>query len=91
MCCIIVLKLLHPGGWSDTPPIAFEHGGVVVNLSVNVDGKRPIGARVRRIPEPQLVLVSRSGAPDFSMTTQTVCNDLSDLEDHCQPHAPGEK
>ncbi|KAB5565944.1 hypothetical protein PHYPO_G00247350 [Pangasianodon hypophthalmus] len=77
------------GGWSDTPPIAFEHGGVVVNVSVKVDGKRPIGARVRRIPEPRLVLVSRSGPPDCSMTTQTVCNDLTDLEDHCQPHAPG--
>ncbi|KAK2834608.1 hypothetical protein Q7C36_015309 [Tachysurus vachellii] len=77
------------GGWSDTPPIAFEHGGVVVNVSVKVDGKRPIGARVRRIPELQLVLVSRSGPPDCSMTTRTVCNDLTDLEDHCQPHAPG--
>ncbi|KAF7701866.1 hypothetical protein HF521_001149 [Silurus meridionalis] len=76
------------GGWSDTPPIAFEHGGVVVNVSIKVDGKRPIGARVRRIPEPRLVLLSRSGPPDCSMTTQTVCNDLTDLEDHCQPHAP---
>ncbi|TSK13521.1 L-fucose kinase [Bagarius yarrelli] len=77
------------GGWSDTPPIAFEHGGVVVNVSVKVDGKRPIGARVRRIPQPQLVLVSLSGPSDCSMTTQTVCNDLTHLKDHCQPHAPG--
>lgn len=62
----------------------------MVNVSVKVDGKRPIGARVRRIPEPQLVLVSRSGPSDCSMTTQTMCSDLTDLEDHCQPHAPGE-
>ncbi|XP_062849858.1 L-fucose kinase [Trichomycterus rosablanca] len=77
------------GGWSDTPPIAFEHGGVVVNVSVKVDGKRPIGARVRRIPKPELVLVSKSGPPDCSITTQTVCKELTDLEDYCQPHAPG--
>ncbi|XP_053497718.1 L-fucose kinase isoform X1 [Ictalurus furcatus] len=77
------------GGWSDTPPIAFEYGGVVVNVAVKVDGKRPIGARARRIPEPRLVLSSRSGTPDCSVTTQTVCNDLADLKDYCQPHAPG--
>lgn len=62
----------------------------MVNVSVKVDGKRPIGARVRRISEPWLVLVSRSGPADCSMTTQTVCKDLTDLEDYCQPHAPGE-
>uniref|UniRef100_A0A3B4BVQ5 L-fucokinase domain-containing protein n=1 Tax=Pygocentrus nattereri TaxID=42514 RepID=A0A3B4BVQ5_PYGNA len=77
------------GGWSDTPPIAFEHGGVVVNVAVRVDGKRPIGARVRRIPKPHLVLVSTSGPPDCSVTTETVCEVLADLEDYCQPHAPG--
>uniref|UniRef100_A0AAR2J8J5 L-fucose kinase n=1 Tax=Pygocentrus nattereri TaxID=42514 RepID=A0AAR2J8J5_PYGNA len=78
-----------PCGWSDTPPIAFEHGGVVVNVAVRVDGKRPIGARVRRIPKPHLVLVSTSGPPDCSVTTETVCEVLADLEDYCQPHAPG--
>ncbi|XP_066524205.1 L-fucose kinase isoform X2 [Hoplias malabaricus] len=77
------------GGWSDTPPIAFEHGGVVVNVAVRVDGKRPIGARVRRIPKPHLVLVSTSGPPGCNVTTETVCSLLSDMEDYCQPHAPG--
>lgn len=77
------------GGWSDTPPIAFEHGGVVVNVAVKVDGKRPIGAKVRRIPEPHLLLVSTSGEPDCSISTETICEDLTDLEDYCQPHAPG--
>uniref|UniRef100_A0A8B9JNX4 L-fucose kinase n=1 Tax=Astyanax mexicanus TaxID=7994 RepID=A0A8B9JNX4_ASTMX len=77
------------GGWSDTPPIAFEHGGVVVNVAVKVDGKRPIGARVRRIPKPHLMLVSTSGPPDCCVTTETVCEVLADLEDYCQPNAPG--
>ncbi|XP_056595868.1 LOW QUALITY PROTEIN: L-fucose kinase [Triplophysa dalaica] len=77
------------GGWSDTPPIAFEHGGLVVNVAIKVDGKRPIGARVRRIPEPHLLLVCTSGEPDCSITTETLCEVLDDLEDYCQPHAPG--
>jgi len=27
------------GGWSDTPPITYEHGGAVVNVAITVDGK----------------------------------------------------
>lgn len=61
----------------------------MVNVSIKVDGKRPIGARVRRISEPQIVLLSRSGPLECSMTTKTVCKELTDLDDHCQPHAPG--
>ncbi|KAK9952014.1 hypothetical protein ABG768_017880 [Culter alburnus] len=77
------------GGWSDTPPIAFEHGGLVVNVAIKVDGRRPIGARVRRVPKPHLLLVSTSGEPSCSFSTETLCEDLTDLEDYCQPHAPG--
>lgn len=39
------------GGWSDTPPLCYENGGAVVNLSIAVNGRLPIGARVRRISE----------------------------------------
>lgn len=45
------------GGWSDTPPVTYEHGGAVCNASILIDGKRPIGAKARRIAEPALVLV----------------------------------
>lgn len=27
------------GGWSDTPPITYEHGGAVVDIAITVDGK----------------------------------------------------
>lgn len=77
------------GGWSDTPPIAFEHGGSVTNVAVKVDGQRPIGARARRIREPLLLLVSYSGGRDSGVSTETVCESLDDLKDYCQPHAPG--
>nr|XP_046249077.1 L-fucose kinase isoform X2 [Scatophagus argus] len=77
------------GGWSDTPPIAFEHGGSVTNIAVKVDGKRPIGARARRIREPRLLLVSYTGGRDSGVSTETTCVSLDDLRDYCQPHAPG--
>nr|XP_023838860.1 L-fucose kinase [Salvelinus alpinus] len=76
------------GGWSDTPPIAFEHGGAVVNVAVKVDGRRPIGARARRIKEPCLLLVSSSGVQDDAIAMATVCERLEDLKDHCVPYAP---
>lgn len=82
-------SFVNRGGWSDTPPIAFEHGGSVTNVAVKVDGQRPIGARARRIREPLLLLVSYSGGRDSGVSTETVCESLDDLKDYCQPHAPG--
>lgn len=77
------------GSWSDTPPIAFEHGGSVTNIAVKLDGKRPIGARARRIVEPHLVLVTFSGGRSSGVSRKTLCESLEDLKDYCQPHAPG--
>ncbi|KAM4833721.1 L-fucose kinase [Thomomys bottae] len=75
------------GGWSDTPPIAYEFGGAVLGLAVQVDGRRPIGARARRIMEPELWLAV--GPRKDEMAMKIVCRSLDDLKDYCQPHAPG--
>ncbi|XP_072278918.1 L-fucose kinase isoform X2 [Pyxicephalus adspersus] len=77
------------GGWSDTPPITYEHGGAVVNVAVLVDGQRPIGARARRILEPHLRLCSTSGPRGLDLQTQLTCHSFYDLQDYCQPQAPG--
>ncbi|NWW92499.1 FUK kinase, partial [Rhynochetos jubatus] len=77
------------GGWSDTPPITYEHGGAVVDVAVLVDGCRPIGARVRRISEPELRLVSLGRTPRSEAVLELVCRELEHLQDYCQPHAPG--
>lgn len=75
------------GGWSDTPPLAYELGGAVLGLAVQVDGRRPIGARARRILEPELWLAV--GPRQDKMAMKMVCWSLDDLQDYCQPHAPG--
>ncbi|XP_028307471.1 L-fucose kinase [Gouania willdenowi] len=77
------------GGWSDTPPITFEHGGSVTNMAVKVDGRRPIGARARRISEPRLLLVNLSGGRNGEVSMEIVCESLDDMKDFNQPHAPG--
>lgn len=61
-----------------------------MDVAVLVDGCRPIGARVRRIPEPELRLVSLGGTLRGEAVAELVCRELEDLRDYCQPHAPGE-
>eukprot|EP00117_Sycon_ciliatum_P037351 scpid49099/ scgid27963/ L-fucose kinase len=70
------------GGWSDTPPITYEHGGSVTNVAFMVKGKRPIGAKVKRIEEPLLRLCLVSAQPIV-----VECKELSDMEDYCIPTA----
>ncbi|KAF6026786.1 FUK [Bugula neritina] len=73
------------GGWSDTPPISYEHGGAVTNCALLVDGKKPIGCKVRRIEQPHLVIVMNSG----SDSTKIVISDVDQLRDYYQPQSPG--
>ncbi len=47
------------GGWTDTPPQACERGGAVLNVALQLDGRRPLLARVERLPEPVVDLVAR--------------------------------
>ncbi|XP_078067282.1 L-fucose kinase isoform X2 [Mustelus asterias] len=77
------------GGWSDTPPITYEHGGAVLDIAVLVDKRKPIGAKVRRIAEPKLHLVLNSGGREQRMALEIVCQSLEDLQDYSQPRAPG--
>ncbi|RXM34628.1 L-fucose kinase [Acipenser ruthenus] len=76
-------------GQQELPPI---NQWVVVECPARLDisdGRRPIGAKVRRIREPRLLLVSSSRGQGCQVTTETVCETLQDLHDYCQPHAPG--
>ena len=40
------------GAWSDTPPICYEIGGVVLGAAISINGKMPIGAKCRKINQP---------------------------------------
>uniref|UniRef100_H2YTS9 Uncharacterized protein n=1 Tax=Ciona savignyi TaxID=51511 RepID=H2YTS9_CIOSA len=75
------------GGWTDTPPVCYEHGGAVVNAAILLDGKRPIGARIRKIKQP-VILLTLLGEDDSS--TQIIeCSNKKDFSDYYQPQAPG--
>ena len=75
------------GGWTDTPPICYEYGGSVVNVAVLLNGKRPIGARVRKIKKPVLILTMIGNEETCSETI--LCTALDQLHDYYQPQATG--
>ena len=52
------VRLDLAGGWTDTPPYCLEHGGCVVNLSVNLNGQPPIQVFGRICEKPEIVLRS---------------------------------
>ena len=74
------------GGWTDTPPVCYEHGGLVINAAVTVDGACPIGSRARRLAEPKVIITVEH--VDGSKST-IECTCLQDLADYCSPLAPG--
>lgn len=73
------------GGWSDTPPVTYEHGGAVVNAAVTIGGRKPIAVRARRIRECAVRLVLGCGADAQQFT---IC-DVAEVATYTQPHTRG--
>jgi fucokinase len=70
------------GGWTDTPPICYEQGGRVVDLAIQVDGKKPIGCLATRVEETG-VTIRLSHGETLAVRSR------ADMADHCSPTAPG--
>jgi len=79
------------GGWSDTPPISYEHGGSVACLAVLVDGKRPLKATcctVKGGSGIKLRTESRSLDDESLLSfSEVTVNTLGDLADYNNPMA----
>ncbi len=52
------VRLDLAGGWTDTPPYCFQHGGSVINVAADINGQPPVQVFVRVAPEPRIVLRS---------------------------------
>ncbi len=46
------------GGWTDTPPYCLEHGGVVLNAALKLNGIAPIWVEIKRIEENRIKVSS---------------------------------
>ncbi len=56
--CAAPVRVDLAGGWSDTPPMCVDRGGVVVNAAVLLHGKPPIQAFAKRLDQPRIVVHS---------------------------------
>ena len=70
------------GGWSDTPPYCFEHGGAVVNLAVDLDGKPPVRVTATPISESVVRLISEDQNVDLT------ADSLRPLRSYARPGDP---
>ena len=76
------------GGWSDTPPISFEHGGAVACLAVLVDGKRPLRAQCRMTRKEGIKLRTESRSLDDEAllnSAEVNIHNLGDISDYNNP------
>ena len=91
------------GGWSDTPPITYEHGGKVTNVAVVIDGQHPIGASAKSFFMPAdsdkvvIVKTGRGRQPTLDEKRAIAEDDVedtvflakvADLSDYNDPTAP---
>jgi fucokinase len=76
------VRLDLTGGWSDTPPYCFEEGGHVLNVAIDLDGRPPVRAIVKRLRRPKLILESR----DLGRTMETTVSALKATP--ISPHDP---
>lgn len=74
------LRVNWGGGWTDTPPYCNEHGGMVLNAAICLNGILPAQAVIRRLERCQIEFVSED------LGVNTVIHDLSELQNCMDPH-----
>jgi galactokinase/mevalonate kinase-like predicted kinase len=78
------------GGWSDTPPISYEHGGAVSCLAVTVDGKKPLSAKCRITGGSGILLGVESRdikTGELNYSEKVSVKTVQDLGDYNNPQA----
>lgn len=70
------------GGWTDTPPYCNEHGGVVLNAAIKLNGVDPIEVVIKRIPDLHVEFASTdTGAYGIAKT-------VGEIQDCHNPYDP---
>jgi galactokinase/mevalonate kinase-like predicted kinase len=52
------VRLDLAGGWTDTPPYCFLHGGKVINLAVELNGQPPLHCYIKASEKPEFIIRS---------------------------------
>jgi fucokinase len=83
------VRLDLAGGWTDTPPICYEHGGSVLNVAITINSQRPIGARARLIESasiPSVIFILKNENEKDDKIYEL--NTLAQFTDYNQPQRP---
>ena len=83
------VRLDLAGGWTDTPPICYEHGGSVLNVAITINGQRPIGAHAQlaelmSVPFVRFILKGEQDKDDKTYELHTIAQ----FTDYNQPQRP---
>lgn len=73
------VRLDLAGGWTDTPPYCFLHGGRVVNLAVELNGQPPIQVFARVGDQPGITLRSIDLGISQQLTTYEEIGSYAEL------------
>ncbi|CAF4799887.1 unnamed protein product, partial [Rotaria sp. Silwood1] len=83
------VRLDLSGGWTDTPPICYEHGGSVLNVAITINEQRPIGARARLVESTSVSFVTFIVKGEHEKDDKTYeLHQLIQFTDYNQPQRP---
>lgn len=68
------------GGWTDTPPYCLEHGGMVLNAAVTLNGQLPIVITIKKLDDFKIILSSTDNGSYAEFT------DIKTLQNCHDPH-----
>ncbi len=74
------LRVNWGGGWTDTPPYCNEHGGMVLNAAIKLNGILPVRAVVRRLDELHIEFESTD------LGVSTVIGSLDEIQNCKDPY-----
>ncbi len=74
------LRVNWGGGWTDTPPYCNEHGGMVLNAAIRLNGILPAQAVIRKLERYQIEFESED------LGVKTVIHDLAAIQDCMDPY-----
>lgn len=74
------LRVNWGGGWTDTPPYCYEHGGMVLNAAIKLNDILPVKVVLRKLDKMQVEFESED------LGVSTIIHELEEIQDCMNPY-----